>query len=310
MRDDLDAERLAQQRLGDRADARPGRRSPGRWPAPGSAGRRCGRTSACRPGRRGPGRGRVSGALRACPASTLRVDRVGRHHRLPLGPLGVADPDRDRAAEGQAVPDAAEDLDLVLLERHPGAPAVAEPAAGQLARRSRRWSPRRRPARPPGSRRAPGRATHLRSTSATQRHSLSRPGHRRGALPAASRPADAAARSRGRRLRCPGRACAACAAPRRPAPPCRPRRAPGRRAARAGCAASVRRAQRSAPRRSPDGGLGEGDLPGHPGLAGRLGGELRVAAQQPLQRRRRWCPSAARSRTACASAPARTASAG
>ena len=27
------------------------------------------------------------------------VDRVGRHHLLPLGPLGVADPDRDRAAE-------------------------------------------------------------------------------------------------------------------------------------------------------------------------------------------------------------------
>ena len=35
-------------------------------------------------------------------------------------------------AEGAAVADAAEDRDLVLLEAHPGAPAVAEPAAGQL----------------------------------------------------------------------------------------------------------------------------------------------------------------------------------
>ena len=46
--------------------------------------------------------------------------------------------DRDRAAQGEAVPDAAEELDLVLLELHPGAAAVAEPAAGQGARRRRR----------------------------------------------------------------------------------------------------------------------------------------------------------------------------
>ena len=59
------------------------------------------------------------------------VDRVGRHHLLPLGPLGVADLDRDRAALGLAVADAADDRDLVLLELHPGAAAVAEPAAGQ-----------------------------------------------------------------------------------------------------------------------------------------------------------------------------------
>ena len=31
-----------------------------------------------------------------------------------------------------AVPDAADERDLVLLERHPGAAAVAEPAAGEL----------------------------------------------------------------------------------------------------------------------------------------------------------------------------------
>ena len=39
-------------------------------------------------------------ALRASASSSTRVDRVGRHHLLPLGPLGVADLDRDRAAHG------------------------------------------------------------------------------------------------------------------------------------------------------------------------------------------------------------------
>ena len=86
----------------------------------------------CMPARSAwPGRGRVSGALRAEPSSIDRVDRVGRHHRLPLGPLGVADLDRDRSALGLAVPDAADQGDLVLLELHPGAAAVAEPAPGQ-----------------------------------------------------------------------------------------------------------------------------------------------------------------------------------
>src|SRR5581483_5692168 len=41
---------------------------------------------------------------------------------------------RDRAALGQAVPHAAEEGDLVLLELHPGAAAVAEPAAGERVR--------------------------------------------------------------------------------------------------------------------------------------------------------------------------------
>ena len=59
------------------------------------------------------------------------VDRVGRHDLLPLRPLGVADLDGDRAALGLAVADAAEHADLVLLELHPGAAAVAEPAPGQ-----------------------------------------------------------------------------------------------------------------------------------------------------------------------------------
>ena len=78
-----------------------------------------------------PGRGRVSGAAR--PRSSRRPGghRVGRHHRVPLGPLGVADADRDRPAERHAVPHAAGDLRLVLLELHPRAPAVPGPAPGQ-----------------------------------------------------------------------------------------------------------------------------------------------------------------------------------
>ncbi len=59
------------------------------------------------------------------------VDRVGRHDLLPLGPLGVADLDGHRSAEGLAVADAADDGDLVLLELHPGAAAVAEATAGE-----------------------------------------------------------------------------------------------------------------------------------------------------------------------------------
>ena len=112
----------------------------------------------------GPGQRGVAGLA----GQLGRVDRVGGHHGLPLGPFAVADPDRDRAAERHAVPDAAEDLDLVLLERHPGTPAVPEPAPGQVAADVRRWSPRRRRARPRARRRAPGRATPLRSTSATR----------------------------------------------------------------------------------------------------------------------------------------------
>ena len=75
----------------------------------------------------GPGQGRVARR----PLELGRVDRVGGHDLLPLGPLGVADLDRDRAALGLAVPDAADERDLVLLELHPGAAAVAEPAPRQ-----------------------------------------------------------------------------------------------------------------------------------------------------------------------------------
>ena len=79
-----------------------------------------------------PGRGRVSGALRARFGDQLGVDGIGGHDRLPLRPLGVADPHRDGPALGQAVPDPADHLELVGLERHPRAAPVPELAPGQL----------------------------------------------------------------------------------------------------------------------------------------------------------------------------------
>ena len=109
---------------------RPGPRSRGRRRAPGSAGLvevvllHADQVGVAGPG---PGQRRVAGQL----VQLGLVDRVGRHDLLPLGPLGVAHLDRDRSAHGLAVPDAAEDRDLVLLELHPGAAAVAEPAPGQ-----------------------------------------------------------------------------------------------------------------------------------------------------------------------------------
>ena len=112
-----------------------------------------------------PGRGRVSAALRASAVELGRVDRVGRHHLLPLGPLGVADLDRDRPALGLAVPDAADERDLVLLELHPGAAAVAEPAPGQRVGDVVGGHPRRGRAAPRGSR--PGRVRGTRPQSAS-----------------------------------------------------------------------------------------------------------------------------------------------
>ena len=79
-----------------------------------------------------PGLGRVSGALRARPASTSgstgSADMTCSHLGHSVLPTRIA----IGAAERAAVPDAAEHLDLVGLELHPGAAAVAEPAAGQL----------------------------------------------------------------------------------------------------------------------------------------------------------------------------------
>ena len=78
------------------------------------------------PGAR-PGQWRVP----ALACQLRRVHRVGGHDLFPFGPFGIADGDRDRAALGAAVPDAAEQLHLVLFEFHPGTAAITEPAAGE-----------------------------------------------------------------------------------------------------------------------------------------------------------------------------------
>ena len=91
----------------------------------------------CMPARSAcPGRGLVSGALRASAAQRLGgcfvLRRVGSHDLLPLRPLGVADLHGERTAHRDAVTHPAEQRDLVLLELHPRAAAVAEAAAGEL----------------------------------------------------------------------------------------------------------------------------------------------------------------------------------
>ena len=130
--DHLDADGLARGTPWRPRRARPGRRSPGRWPARAPAGRRRSRTSACRPGRRA--RAAAGSAARCGPAPSQHARRRPGRRAMTVSHFGhsvLPILDRDRAAQGAAVPDAAGELDLVLLERHPRAAAVAEPAAGQ-----------------------------------------------------------------------------------------------------------------------------------------------------------------------------------
>ena len=83
----------------------------------------------CMPARSAcPGRGCVSGF-----AVAPGADDISSAH-LPGRPLAVADEDRDRRAERAAVADAAEELDLVLLEAHARAAPVPEAPARQLGR--------------------------------------------------------------------------------------------------------------------------------------------------------------------------------
>ena len=129
MADELDAE-LLEERRGDGAERHPG----GGLAGAGALQHRPGLVEAvllhagevgvagARTGQRG-----VAGLV----GEDFGVHGIGGHDLFPLGPFGVADLDGDGAALGQAVADAAEDRDHVLLEFHPGAAAVAEPAAGQ-----------------------------------------------------------------------------------------------------------------------------------------------------------------------------------
>ncbi len=131
VRDHLDAVCLPQQRLGRGAERDP------RGGLPGAGALQHGPgvvepvlLHAGEIGVAGPGPGQRGCAAQA--RQRRRIDRVGRHDPLPLGPLGVADDHADRAAESDAVADSAEQLDLVTLEAHPRAATVPEPAAGQL----------------------------------------------------------------------------------------------------------------------------------------------------------------------------------
>src|SRR5215472_2546689 len=124
---DLGADHLAQQVARDLAQCDPGRGLPRAGALQDCPGvvvavlLPAGQVSVAR-----PGSGERGIASLCC--EYLVADWVGRHDTLPLGPLGVPDPDGDRAAQGHSVPDAAGDLDLVLLELHPRAAAVTRAA--------------------------------------------------------------------------------------------------------------------------------------------------------------------------------------
>ena len=131
MGDHLGTEHLAQELLGDGAESDPRRGLPGGRTLENRAGvvetvlLHAGQigVTGTRAGQRG-----VAGQA----GKHLAVHRVRGHDLLPLGPLGVADLHRDRAAEGDAVTHSAQQGDHVLLEFHPGAAAVTEATPGQL----------------------------------------------------------------------------------------------------------------------------------------------------------------------------------
>ncbi len=131
MREHLDAEGLAEELAGDGAGRDAGGGLAGAGPLQYRSGvvefvlEHAGVVGVAGPR---PGQRRVARDL----SSSAGVDRVRGHHGLPLGPLGVADLDGDRPAERDAVAHARQHGDLVALELHPGAAAVAEAAAGQL----------------------------------------------------------------------------------------------------------------------------------------------------------------------------------
>ena len=95
-----------------------------------------------------------------------RLDRPRVHPLLPVRVVAVGDLERDRAAERPAVADAAGDLDLVALDLHPAAAAVAELAAGEIAVQRVAIEPPGRPASPRGCRSDRGRGTRRRLSGA------------------------------------------------------------------------------------------------------------------------------------------------
>ena len=131
MGDHLGAEHGTQELLGNGAKGHPGRGFPGGGALQHRPGvvepvfLHAGQVGMTRPR---PGQRGIAGK----PGENLRVDRVGGHDLLPLRPLRVADLHCERATQRNAVPDPAEQCDLVLFELHPSAAAVTEAPTGQL----------------------------------------------------------------------------------------------------------------------------------------------------------------------------------
>ncbi len=131
MRDDVDAEGLAQELASHRASGHSCGRLPCAGPFQHIAGivepvlehARVVGVTGTRTSQRG-----IAGQFREF---TL-VDRVSGHDLGPLRPFGVGDFDRDRAAHGAPVPDPAHDGDLVGLELHPRTASIPQPATRQL----------------------------------------------------------------------------------------------------------------------------------------------------------------------------------
>ena len=139
-----------------------GRRAPGRaattWLmtcVPRCAEQQLRERPGCDPGRRLPGAGPLEDVAGVVEAVLLHADEVGvagaglaqracrrarggRHLLLPLGPLGVADHDRDRRAQRPAVADAAEELDARPARSACGGRARSRAGAGRARPRRRR----------------------------------------------------------------------------------------------------------------------------------------------------------------------------
>ena len=84
----------------------------------------------------GAGQGTITGDLTLVAGARvneqlMRVHGVGAHHGGPLGPLGVADLQRDGATDGTAMTDTAQDPQLIALEGLASTTTVPQTPPGQ-----------------------------------------------------------------------------------------------------------------------------------------------------------------------------------
>ena len=127
---DLCSDGLCEEPPGQLAHGHPGGRLPSACPL--QNGSRVVVAILLHPGQvRVPGPGPRQRLATRLPREVALRHGIRRHDRFPLRTFSVRDRDRDRSAKRAAVPDAAGDLDLVLLELHPRTPAVTGPAACQ-----------------------------------------------------------------------------------------------------------------------------------------------------------------------------------